>query len=53
MVELFFTYLQRGDMRVSDLVTHRYAPEEAPQAYRMLQEQRASAMGVLFDWDNK
>lgn len=50
MAQLFFTYLQRGDMRVSDLVTHRYAPREAEQAYTMLREKRASAMGVLFDW---
>ncbi|HEX4203315.1 MAG TPA: zinc-binding dehydrogenase [Ktedonobacteraceae bacterium] len=50
MARLFFTYLQRGDMRVSDLVTHRYAPLEAEQAYTTLLENRASAMGVIFDW---
>ena len=50
MAALFFTYLLRGNMRVSDLVTHRYAPTEAAEAYRLLCEQRGSAMGVLFDW---
>jgi len=50
MAELFFTYLSRGDMRVADLVTHRYSPLEAEKAYRMLREERASAMGVMFDW---
>lgn len=50
MVELFFTYVARGDMRVADLITHRFSPLEAEQAYRLLREQRASAMGVLFDW---
>lgn len=50
MVELFFTYLQRGDMRVSDLITHRYSPQMAPESYRMLQTDRSEAMGVLFDW---
>jgi 2-desacetyl-2-hydroxyethyl bacteriochlorophyllide A dehydrogenase len=50
MVDLFFTYLLRGDMRVADLVTHRFSPLEAEQAYRLLREERASAMGVLFDW---
>jgi threonine dehydrogenase-like Zn-dependent dehydrogenase len=50
MVNLFFTYLSRGDMRVADLVTHRYSPLEAEQAYRLLCEDRASAMGVIFDW---
>jgi threonine dehydrogenase-like Zn-dependent dehydrogenase len=50
MANLFFTYLQRGDMRVSDLVTHRYSPLEAANAYEMLRTDRASAMGVIFDW---
>src|SRR5579875_2772288 len=50
MVELFFTYLLRGDMRISDLVTHRYSPLDAAKAYQMLREERMTAMGVLFDW---
>jgi hypothetical protein len=25
-------------------------PADAPEAYRMLREERATAMGVLFDW---
>lgn len=48
--ELFFRYLQRGDMHVNNLITHRYSPQEAPKAYTMLQERRASAMGVIIDW---
>ncbi|GHO83688.1 zinc-dependent alcohol dehydrogenase [Dictyobacter formicarum] len=50
MGELFFDYVGRGDMRVNDLITHRYAPADAVEAYRMLREERATAMGVLFDW---
>ena len=50
MAHLFYTYVLRGDMRVKDLITHRYSPADAPEAYRMLREERASAMGVLFDW---
>ncbi len=50
MIQLFFTYVMRGDMRVADLVTHRYAPKDAPEAYRLLREERSEAMGVLFDW---
>jgi 2-desacetyl-2-hydroxyethyl bacteriochlorophyllide A dehydrogenase len=50
MARLYFTYLQRGDMRVSDLVTHTYSPADASKAYRMLREERAAAMGVQFDW---
>jgi 2-desacetyl-2-hydroxyethyl bacteriochlorophyllide A dehydrogenase len=50
MQRLFFTYVERGQMRVADLITHRYAPTEAPQAYQMLTTDRSSAMGVIFDW---
>ncbi len=50
MVELFYTYLLRRDMRVSDLVTHCFSPLDAVEAYRVLREERMTAMGVLFDW---
>jgi 2-desacetyl-2-hydroxyethyl bacteriochlorophyllide A dehydrogenase len=50
MAELFFTYVLRGDMRVSDLITHRFSPLEAVEAYRVLREERMTAMGVIFDW---
>jgi 2-desacetyl-2-hydroxyethyl bacteriochlorophyllide A dehydrogenase len=50
MAELFFTYLQRGDMHVRELITHRYTPAEAPRAYSLLRDQRATTMGVIFDW---
>jgi 2-desacetyl-2-hydroxyethyl bacteriochlorophyllide A dehydrogenase len=51
MGHLFLSYVARGQMRVSDLITHRFSPREAPLAYRTLETERASAMGVLFDWD--
>jgi threonine dehydrogenase-like Zn-dependent dehydrogenase len=50
MARLFFTYLQRGQMRVGDLVTHRFRPEDAAAAYDLLTRDRASAMGVVFEW---
>ncbi len=50
MTELFFTYLERGAMRVEDLITHRYDPRQAAAAYAMLTQDRSQAMGVLFDW---
>jgi hypothetical protein len=46
MADLFYTYVLRGEMRIADLITHRYAP----QTYHMLREERSTAMGVLFDW---
>ena len=50
MFELFLHYLARGDLRVSDLVTHRYKPSQAAEAYSMLQKERDRAMGVVFEW---
>ncbi|MDQ2905562.1 MAG: hypothetical protein M3Y81_18715 [Chloroflexota bacterium] len=50
MAEMLFTYVLRGDIRVSDLVTHRYSPLDAAEAYRVLREERMTAMGVIFDW---
>ncbi len=50
MVELFFTYVERSQIKVDDLVTHRYSPQQAEEAYSMLMTDRTSAMGVIFDW---
>jgi threonine dehydrogenase-like Zn-dependent dehydrogenase len=50
MARLFFTYLERGQMRVADMVTHRFRPEQAAAAYDLLTHDRASAMGVVFEW---
>jgi threonine dehydrogenase-like Zn-dependent dehydrogenase len=49
-VALFFDYLLQGRMRVSDLVTHRFAPREAPAVYQGLVRDRAAIMGAIFDW---
>ncbi len=50
MIALFFKLIERGQLRVDDLVTHMYSPMNAPKAYEMLQTDRASAMGVLLDF---
>ena len=49
-VALFFDYLMQGRMKVSDLVTHRYSPADAPQVYAGLVQDRSSSMGIVFDW---
>lgn len=49
-VALFFDYLLQGRMRVSDLVTHRFAPREAPAVYQGLVRDRSPVMGAMFDW---
>jgi len=50
MVRLFFRYLVQGRMRVKDMITHRFDPRQAADAYALLTTRRAEAMGVLFDW---
>jgi 2-desacetyl-2-hydroxyethyl bacteriochlorophyllide A dehydrogenase len=50
MCQVFLDYLARGDIRVDDLVTHRFAPEQAAECYDLLQKDRGSAMGVQFEW---
>jgi len=47
---LFHTYIERGQMRVEDLITSRFAPQEAPGVYAQLLENRAETIGVVFDW---
>ena len=50
MARLFFDYLRNGQMRVSDLITHRFHPQEAGEVYRMLLQDRGATVGVVFDW---
>jgi len=50
--QLYFTYVQRGQMNMRDLVTHRHSPAEAPKVYAGLLEKRDETMGVAFDWAN-
>lgn len=50
MVQLFFKLLVRGQMRVSDLITHRYDCRQAGEAFNLLCTARDQAMGVVLDW---
>ena len=50
IMELFHTYLERGQMRVDDLITSRHAPAEAPDVYANLLVNREETIGVVFDW---
>lgn len=50
MSELVLTYISRGQLRVDDLITHRYEPSQCRDAYAMLNTARATAMGVIFEW---
>jgi 2-desacetyl-2-hydroxyethyl bacteriochlorophyllide A dehydrogenase len=47
--ELFFDLVLGGRLALDDLVTHRYDWRDAPEAYRMLAEDRTRAMGVVLE----
>jgi 2-desacetyl-2-hydroxyethyl bacteriochlorophyllide A dehydrogenase len=48
--DLFFDLLEAGRLKMSHLISHRQPVEEAPALYRMLLEDRGSAMGVILTW---
>lgn len=51
MSEQVLEWLSRGSLRTASLVTHRYAPEQALEAYTLLDTKRTEAMGVVFTWE--
>ncbi|MFC1960809.1 zinc-binding alcohol dehydrogenase [Chloroflexota bacterium] len=50
MSKVFFDYLLQDRMNVSDLVTNRYSPLQAPEVFMNLLEDRFSDVGVILDW---
>jgi|LSQX01.2.fsa_nt_gb 2-desacetyl-2-hydroxyethyl bacteriochlorophyllide A dehydrogenase len=48
--DLLFSYLQRGDMRLADLISHRFTPQQGAEAYDLLYNSREETLGVVFDW---
>ena len=48
--ELFLKYVQRRQMRVGDLITHRFDPAKAGEVYAQLDSDRGDSAGVIFDW---
>lgn len=39
-----------GHLQIGPLITHRANPRDAPMVYRMLAENPADSLGVVFDW---
>lgn len=52
MDELCLYYLSTGKMVLKDLITHRYKPQQAAEAYAMLADKtkRDQAMMVVIEW---
>lgn len=50
MSEQVMAWMSRGSLRTANLVTHRFTPEQAADAYSLLDTKRTEAMGVVFTW---
>jgi threonine dehydrogenase-like Zn-dependent dehydrogenase len=50
MAEEFFAAVADGSVVVSDLITQRARPQDAPALYASLSEEDPARLGVLFDW---
>lgn len=48
--KLFFDLVARGQFDLTNLITHEFQPEQCEQAYQLVEEQRDSVMGLIFDW---
>ena len=47
---LFLHYLKRKQMKVADLITHRYNPSQASDVYQKLNQDRSNSIGIIFEW---
>lgn len=48
--ELFMDLLSTGEVAIDSLISHRFSFQDAPEAYRLLDENRGQAMGVILKW---
>jgi threonine dehydrogenase-like Zn-dependent dehydrogenase len=49
--ELFLRWLAAGRVAAAELVTHRFAAQQAADAYSLLAERGSEALGVILDWN--
>lgn len=49
-LELYLDHIQKGDLDPTKLITHHFSWWEAPEAYRMLMEDRGKMGAVVLDW---
>jgi 2-desacetyl-2-hydroxyethyl bacteriochlorophyllide A dehydrogenase len=47
---LFFRFLSRGRFSTAHLVTHKFDPRRAQQAYLLAEKRKGDTGGILFDW---
>lgn len=49
-IELFFDLVEKKEIDVKSLITDKFHYTHCTEAYQILLEDRATAMGVIFDW---
>lgn len=47
---LFFSCVADGRFDLSGLITHEFAPADCAEAYALAENERETAIGILFDW---
>lgn len=50
IVRRFFHLAAAGQFPLAGLITHRFLPSQAEEAYRMAQSSKGQTMGIVFDW---
>ena len=48
--ETCFGLIEDGRLKIEKLTAGTQPPEKAPEAYRMLQEEKDRALAVVLDW---
>ncbi len=48
--ELFFDLVERGELKIQELITHRFRWDQASEAYQLLHQDRGKTGIVLLDW---
>ena len=48
--EISMTYIAQKRIRCDHLISHTVSPEQAPEIYEALLNDRSSYLGVVFDW---
>ena len=48
--QMNFDFMIQKRIKVNHLISHRYKPQDAPEVYRKLFQDRSYSVGVVFDW---
>jgi threonine dehydrogenase-like Zn-dependent dehydrogenase len=48
--QVFFRLVGDGRFRLDGLTSHVFAPEDCAEAYATANRERATTMGIIFDW---